>query len=94
MNALFMRVETNFATRVFGPVLKPVFLPVNAALDGVYMPWARIAAVGLFVLAIVWVLSLRKEYVNLDAPRKAWYADLRVWTIVALLPHFYVYLFL
>lgn len=94
MNRFFMGVEANFATRVFGPVLKPIFHPIDGALQHLYMPWARVCAVGLFLAAIIWVFSLRKEYVNLDAPRKAWYTDLRIWTVLALIPHFYVYLFL
>ena len=78
---------------IFGPSLKIVFHPINDAIAGIYMPWARVCAVGLFVVAMLWVLTLRKEYVNLDAPRKAWYTDLRLWTIVAMLPHVLIYLF-
>ena len=76
-----------------GPPLKAVFHPIDEILAGIYMPWARICAVGLFVLAMLWVLSLRKEYVNLDAPRKVWYCDLRLWTFVAMIPHVLIYLF-
>lgn len=78
---------------LFGAPLKAVFHPINDALDGVYMPWARICAVGLFLAAMLWVLMLRKEYVNIDAPREKWYCDLRLWTGVAMLPHVLIYLF-
>lgn len=77
-----------------GPLLKPIFHPMNEAISGIYMPWARICAVGLFLVAMAWVFTLRKEYVNLDAPSKAWYADLRLWTVIAMVPHVIIYLFL
>lgn len=78
---------------VFAGPLKAIFHPMNDAIAGVYMPWARICAVALFLSALVWVFSLRKEYVNLDAPRDAWYCDLRIWATVAVVPHLLIYLF-
>jgi len=77
----------------FGPALRPVFGSIDALMDNIYMPWARICAVGLFVIAAIWVFTLNPKYVNLDAPSKAWYVDLRVWTLVAMLPHVLVYMF-
>ena len=55
-------------TNNFGPSLHVVFDPINSAFDGVYMPWARIAALSLFIGTMLWVYTLKKEYVNLDAP--------------------------
>jgi hypothetical protein len=83
----------NWVNDTFGPVLRPFFQALSDPLTDVYMPWARICAVGLFAAAMIWVLTLRPQYVNLDAPRKAWYSDLRLWTAVAMLPHVLVYLF-
>ena len=74
--------------------LVPWSQKVHGIFDGVFMPWARVAAVGLFVAAMVWVFTLRKEYVNLDAPSKHWTHDLRLWTVVCMLPHVLVYLWL
>jgi len=85
---------SEWITKIFGPVLKPIFHSIDSVLDNVYMPWARLSAVALFVGAIIWVFTLKKEYVNLDAPRQVWYTDLRIWTVVCLLPHIFVYLFL
>lgn len=93
MNDFIAKVQ-EIINDVFGPPLKAVFHPIDNALADIYMPWARICAVGLFVLAMVWVFSLRKEYVNLDRPNDAWYTDLRIWTVVAMLPHVLIYLFL
>lgn len=78
---------------IFRPVFVPVFAPINLALEPVYMPWARIVAVGFFVGTMIWVfVGLKRAYVNLDAPSKAPWHDLRFWTIVSMLPHVIVYL--
>jgi hypothetical protein len=78
---------------LFGPMLRAIFHPIHSSLSDVYMPWARICALGLFVGAMVWVYVLRKEYVNLDSPGQEWYYDLRLWTVVSMLPHVFVYLY-
>ena len=69
-------MEENFATRVFGPLLKPVFEPINSALGAIpTMPWARVCALGLFIGAMIWVWMLKREYVDrvahVSAPRFA-----------------------
>lgn len=79
-------------TNVFGPLLKPIFTPIDTLLQPVYMPWARVLALSLFIGAMIWVWSLREEYVNIDRPNKKWYTDLRVWTVLCMLPHVIVYL--
>jgi hypothetical protein len=79
---------------VFGPPLRWFFGNVNAVLDTVYMPTARIVAVGFFIVTMIWVyFGLRKDYVNLEAPSKHFWADLRLWTIVSMLPHIIVYFY-
>ena len=83
----------NLITRIFKPVLQPFFDPINNFLGRYYMPWATICALDLFIGAMVWVFTLRKEYVNVDAPRKGFLYDLRVWTIISMLPHVLVYLY-
>ena len=89
-----MEDTPNWATRVFEPILKPIFHPIDGMLEDIYMPWARICALGLFIGAMVWVWMLKKEYVDLDRPNKHWVTDLRIWTIVAMLPHVVIYLLL
>jgi hypothetical protein len=74
--------------------LKPVFSPIDTLLSPIYMPWARVAALGLFALAILWVFLLKEKYVNLDSPKRDIWHDLRLWTVLCLLPHIFVYLFL
>ena len=84
---------SRWVTDTFGPLLKPVFHPIDAALANVYMQWAKIAALALFIGTMIWVYTLRKEYVNLDVPGKEWWRDLRIWTIISMLPHVIVYLY-
>lgn len=81
-----------FIDSFFGPPLKALFHPMHAFLADIYMPWARIFALGLFVGTMVWVYSLRKQYVQIDAPSKALWCDLRLWTVLSMVPHIIVYL--
>ncbi|MGI6460258.1 MAG: hypothetical protein ACOX5J_09210 [Candidatus Hydrogenedentales bacterium] len=83
----------NLITKIFKPVLQPFFDPINDFLGRYYMPWATICALGVFFSAMVGVFLLRKEYVNVDAPKKGFFYDLRVWTIFCMLPHVLVYLY-
>lgn len=85
---------TQTITGIFFPVLNFIFSPMNGWLSSFYMPWARIVAVGLFVGAMLWVyFGLNEKYVNLDAPGKHFWTDLRLWTVLSMLPHVLVYLY-
>lgn len=87
---------TQMITGFFFPLLNPIFNPMNVWLSSpsLYMPWARIVAVGLFVGTMLWVyFGLNEQYVNLDAPSKRFWADLRLWTVLSMLPHVVVYLY-
>src|SRR5262245_30629236 len=90
----WLAAASKWNSDTFGPVLRPFFHGVDSVFDNIYMPWARLTADALFIGAIIWVYTLKKEYVNLDAPSNRWYADLRIWTVVCLMPHIFVYLFL
>lgn len=83
----------DFITSVFGPPLKFLLGPINNVLVTHYLPWATIAAMAMFACAIIWVWTLKRDYVNVDQPRPGWLFDLRVWTIVCLLPHIIAYLY-
>lgn len=90
-----MESFSNAIDSIFGPALRALFRPTNALFEGISPETtailAKASSIGLFVCAILWVFMLKKEYVNLDAPgRKPWH-DLRFWTIVAMLPHIAIY---
>ncbi len=79
---------------MFGWILKPVFHPINDFLNQFRNPTATICALGLFVGAMLWVnLILKESYVNEGRPFKAFYTDLRLWTVLSMLPHVLVYLY-
>jgi hypothetical protein len=84
---------SDFITRIFYPILSPIFTPMGAFLGGVYEPYATICAVLLFLSGVVLIFSLKKEYVNLDAPGSGWQYDLRIWTVVTIIPYITAYLY-
>lgn len=89
---------SNFINETFGPPLEKIFHPTHAVFDAIpedlWTYFAKGSAVGLFVLAMIWVFLLKREYVNIDAPTKHVWHDLRFWTIVSMLPHVIVYIML
>lgn len=76
-----------------GP-LATIFGPINAmlaAIDSIAL--AKLFAALLFILPMIGVFTLlRKEYVHIDRPNPHWYSDLRLWTVVSMLPHIFFYL--
>ena len=80
-------------TYVFKRPLSFIFDPINNFFNAHYLPWASLFSIGLFVAGIVWVFTLKKDYVNLDAPGKGILYDLRLWTVVSMTPHIIVYLY-
>ena len=81
-----------WVTSTFHDPLSRLFNPIDALLTPVPGIWWKISAVGLFVGAMIWVFSLNRNYVDLDRPNRHVWTDLRVWTIVSMLPHVIVYL--
>lgn len=85
---------TAFCEMVFYPILSRIFHPINEFLNPIYQPWATIAAITFFLGTMIWVCFILKEsYVNEGRPIKRWYTDLRLWTIVSMLPHVFVYFY-
>ena len=80
---------------LFGPMMKAFFGPIDRLLAAGSMPLARTVTLAFFIGTMVWVfVGLNREYVNLEAPSKKIYHDLRFWTVVSMLPHLVVYFFL
>ncbi|HOZ48001.1 MAG TPA: hypothetical protein PLO37_25790 [Candidatus Hydrogenedentes bacterium] len=88
---------TEAITRIFFPILNPIFSPINdflVHLDAAAPVAKRLVTLGLFLGTMLWVyVGLRKQYVNLDAPSNRFWADLRLWTVISMLPHIFVYLY-
>jgi hypothetical protein len=74
-------------------ILRTIFNPLDAPLSAAPpMVWT-LSAVGLFLAAMIWVFLLKKEYVNIDSPGDGLRYDLRIWTVISMLPHVIVYLY-
>ncbi len=79
---------------LFAPVAKPLFAPINNFLASVYQPWAQIFALGLFIGSMAWVcFFIKKEMLESGRENKAFWTDLRLWTVVSMLPHLFVYIY-
>jgi hypothetical protein len=73
-------------------MLSKFFGPIDAVLAMAYMPYARIVALAFFIGTMIWVyVGLKKEYVNIERPNKHFWTDLRLWTVISMLPHLVVY---
>ncbi|HOV33185.1 MAG TPA: hypothetical protein PLX23_07475 [Candidatus Hydrogenedens sp.] len=84
----------NWLGRTCDPVIRPVFSPINSFLAKIYQPWAKICALGLFIGTMLWVwFGMSEEYVNRGRSKKSIWTDLRFWTIIAMLPHIFVYFY-
>jgi len=78
----------------FHDVFAPVFHPMNSVLAGLPNWVMQVFGVGMFVMAMVWVVVfLNKDYVNHGRPYKSIWTDLRLWTCLSMLPHVAVYLY-
>ena len=90
----FKAAFSSTVTAIFKPILSKFFDPVHNMLNAISpAPWGTIAALCLFFGGMIFVFSLKKEYVNLDAPGKGPLYDLRIWTIISMMPHVIMYLY-
>ena len=44
--------------------------------------WARIFVVGLFVVALIFALSMNKSYIFSGVEKPVWYMNLKLWVLV------------
>ena len=74
-----------------GPPLKSVHTSLDHWIDGLPLDTGRYCAIGLFLLAGLWSLSLKRDFIYRSAPDRALWRDLRLWAVLALLPYMLVY---
>lgn len=93
MFSLLEGVSAGINTTFQAP-LQAIFHPINNALGAINNPMVwKICAISLFIIPMIWVwVGLKKEYVNMDAPRKSPLYDLRIWTVISMMPHIFFYL--
>jgi hypothetical protein len=77
-----------------GPPLKAFHAPIDEWLGRLPMSVAMVCAVGLYVVALVWVWGLRREFVFRGAPDDQWWRDLRIWATAVVIPYIAIYLLL
>ncbi len=76
----------------FSGPLSAIFHPIDRVLAPFGPATYKFFAVGLFAVTICWVMFiLKKEYVNLDRPKEGILYDLRLWTLISMLPHMFIY---
>lgn len=90
---IFERFE-NWVTSTFHGPLSRVFDPIHSRLTLIPEIWWKMSAVSLFVGTMIWVFALNRAYVDLDRPNRHTWTDLRLWTVVSMIPHVLVYLYL
>jgi len=92
---MFAELISRFSSgisNVFSGPMQTIFHPTNALLSPIPEFMWQVCAVALFVGAMILIMCLRKEYVNLDRPREEFWFDLRLWTVVSMLPHIFIYI--
>ena len=93
MSKLLEQID-QFARGIFGPPLKALHTPVDNWLASLPMGVAMACALGLYGLAVIWVWTLKREFVFRGAPDQRRWRDLRVWATLVVIPYVLVYVFL
>lgn len=83
---------SEFMNKSVAPSLKAALEPLDAWIDSLPLWVGTACAVGLFVIVGLWALTLKRSYIYLGAPDQARWRDLRIWTVLVLLPYIIVYL--
>lgn len=87
-----MSSVSGWINETFSGPLQSIFHPIDGLFTGANPSVYKFFAVGLFVSTILWVMFiLKKEYVNIDQPKKGLIYDLRLWTLISMSPHMIIY---
>ena len=82
----------NSIRQALGPPIKALHQPIDDWLGSLPMSAAMACTLGLFMVAGIWVWTLRTEFIFRGAPFRRWWCDLRLWATLVLLPYIGVYL--
>lgn len=77
--------------KTIGPPLKALHEPLDQWLGSLPMSIAMSCAIGLYVVAFVWVWCLKREFVFRGTPDNRWWRDLRIWATLVLIPYVAIY---
>lgn len=84
---------TKVETPIFEQILD-VMRPFNQWMNQLPPIVWKLSAVGLFVVSALAALCIPRSYIFASAPDNQSWRDLRLWTVVALLPYMAIYYFL
>jgi uncharacterized iron-regulated membrane protein len=73
------------------PPLKSIQQPIDDWLGRAPMWVAMACCLGLFIVALIWVWFLKREFVFRGAPDHAWWRDLRLWATGVVIPYLAAY---
>ena len=77
-----------------GAPLKALHEPIDRWLGSLPMSVAMACAIGLYLIAVIWVWGLKREFVFRGAPSEARRFDLRIWATIVVIPYVAIYLWL
>ena len=93
MDQLLENIDA-FLRATLGPPLKALHTPIDQWLGSLPMSVAMGTALSLYVLAVIWVWRLRREFVFRGAPDQSNWRDLRIWATLVVLPYVAIYIVL
>ena len=73
------------------PILTPLFDVLELPFEVLPLEAGRWCALGLFIICTLWVLTLKADYIYQGALDRAKWRDLRVWTVLFMIPYVYIY---
>ena len=75
-----------------GPHLKSIQQPIDEWLGQLPMSVAMVCCIGLFAVALLWVWTLKRDFIFRGAPGAERWRDLRIWATLVVIPYILVYL--
>jgi hypothetical protein len=78
----------------FGPPLRRIQAPIDAWLASLPLWVAQASVLVILLLTALLVTRLHRRYVYIGAPDERPWRDLRVWSLLLLVPYFVIYVIL
>lgn len=73
-------------------LFEAIFDPLTAALGAIPFAAARWFTVAFLLVPVLAVFFIKTDYVFLGASKRRWWLDLRLWTVVVMIPYILIYL--
>ena len=89
-----LQIIDSFLRSTLGPPLEAFHRPIDAWLASLPMSVALFSAIGLYVIAVIWVWTLPREFVYRGQSTQSRWYDLRIWATLVVIPYVMIYLLL